>query len=87
MRSRFNLSRVRAVALTATAAFVLGLLSVISFNLGADHLPEFMNTYLASPTYFDFFDNLTSNILMPIGAMLMALFVGWRIERARLCVS
>ena len=85
VRSRFNLSRVRAVALTATAAFVLGLLSVISFNLGADHLPEFMNTYLASPTYFDFFDNLTSNILMPIGAMLMALFVGWRIERARLC--
>lgn len=85
VRSRFGLSRGLAVSLTALAAFLLGLLSVISFNVGADHLPEFMNTYLASPTYFDLFDNLTSNILMPIGAMLMALFVGWRLERALLC--
>ena len=85
VRSRFNLSRGLAVAITAFAAFLLGLLSVISFNVGAEHLPEFMSTYFASPTYFDFFDNLTSNILMPLGAMLMALFVGWRINRARLC--
>lgn len=85
VRSRFGLSRRLAVLLTALTAFLLGLLSVISFNVGADHLPEFMGTYLASPTYFDFFDNVTSNILMPIGAMLMALFVGWRLERALLC--
>ena len=43
-----------------------------------------MSTYFASPTYFDFFDNLTSNFLMPLGAILMSLFVGWRLERARL---
>lgn len=84
MRSRFGLSRIAACALTATAAFLIGLLSVISFNVGADHLPAFMSTYFASPTYFDFFDNLTSNFLMPLGAILMSLFVGWRLQRARL---
>ena len=83
--SKFGLARVRACcALTAAIAFLIGLLSVISFNVGKDHLPEFMRTYLASPTYFDLFDNLTSNFLMPLGAILMSLFVGWRLERARL---
>ena len=85
MGSKFGLSRVAACALTATLAFLTGILSVISFNVGADHLPAFMSTHFASPTYFDFFDNLTSNFLMPLGAILMSLFVGWRLERARLC--
>ena len=85
MGSRFGLSRILACVLTATLAFLIGLLSVISFNVGADHLPAFMSTYFDSPHYFAFFDNLTSNFLMPVGAILMSLFVGWRLERARLC--
>ena len=84
IRSRFGLSRMLACALTAFTAFLIGLLSVISFNVGADHLPQFMQTHFASPTYFDFFDNLTSNFLMPVGSILMSLFVGWRLDRAHL---
>ena len=84
IRSRFGLSRVRACVFTALAAFLIGLLSVISFNIGADHMPQFVRTHLASPTYFDFFDNLTSNFLMPVGAILMSIFVGWRLDRALL---
>ncbi len=84
IRSRFGLTRIQACAVTALAAFFIGLLSVISFNVGADHMPEFARTHLASPTYFDFFDNLTSNFLMPVGAILMSLFVGWRLDRAHL---
>ncbi len=84
IRSRFGLTRVHASAVTALAAFLIGLLSVISFNVGAHHMPEFVRSVLASPTYFDFFDNLTSNFLMPVGAILMSLFVGWRLDRAQL---
>ncbi len=84
IRSRFGLTRVYASAVTALAAFLIGLLSVISFNVGAHHMPEFVRSVLASPTYFDFFDNLTSNFLMPVGAILMSLFVGWRLDRAQL---
>lgn len=84
MGSSFGLSRAAACTLTAILAFLIGLLSVISFNVGADHLPAFMSTFFDSPDYFAFFDNLTSNFLMPLGAILMSLFVGWRLERARL---
>ncbi len=84
IRSRFGLTRIQACAATALAAFLIGLLSVVSFNVGADHMPEFVRTHLASPTYFDFFDNLTSNFLMPVGAILMSIFVGWRLDRAHL---
>ncbi|MCY4198936.1 MAG: sodium-dependent transporter [Gammaproteobacteria bacterium] len=84
IRSRFGLTRIQACAVTALAAFLIGLLSVVSFNVGADHMPEFVRTHLASPTYFDFFDNLTSNFLMPVGAILMSIFVGWRLDRAHL---
>ncbi len=55
----------------------VGLLSVISFNVGANLLPAFMETHLKSPSYFDLLDNLASNFLMPVGAILMSLFVGW----------
>ncbi len=85
VQSRFDLSRLPACAFTACLAFLIGLLSVISFNVGADHLPAFMETHLKSPNYFDLLDNLTSNFLMPVGAILMSLFVGWRLERASLC--
>ncbi|MCY4040592.1 MAG: sodium-dependent transporter [Gammaproteobacteria bacterium] len=84
IRSRFGLTRIQACAVTALTAFLIGLLSVVSFNVGADHMPEFVRTHLASPTYFDFFDNLTSNFLMPVGAILMSIFVGWRLDRAHL---
>ncbi len=32
-------------------------------------------------TIFDFFDNLSSNVLMTLGALLTVLFVGWRLKK------
>ena len=31
---------------------------------------------------FDFFDYITSNIMLPIGGLLLAVFAGWRLRRA-----
>jgi NSS family neurotransmitter:Na+ symporter len=32
-------------------------------------------------TIFDFFDNLSSNILMTLGSLMTVLFVGWRLKK------
>ena len=32
-------------------------------------------------TIFDFFDNLSSNVLMTLGSLLTVLFVGWRLKK------
>jgi len=32
-------------------------------------------------TFFDWLDYLTSKIMLPLGALLIALFAGWRISR------
>lgn len=31
---------------------------------------------------FDFFDYITSNIMLPVGGLLLAVFAGWRLKRA-----
>ena len=32
-------------------------------------------------TFFDLFDYVSSNILLPVGGMVISLFVGWRLDR------
>jgi NSS family neurotransmitter:Na+ symporter len=34
----------------------------------------------ADKTIFDLFDYFTANIMMPVGAIMIALFVGWRMQ-------
>lgn len=36
---------------------------------------------IAGRGIFDFFDNLTSNILMTLGSLMTVLFVGWRLKK------
>jgi NSS family neurotransmitter:Na+ symporter len=77
---RFEMSRVRAVAILGTLAWLIGLLSAFSFNIWADlrllgSIPAFANS-----TPFDLIDYLTANIMMPLGGLLMAIFVGWRMH-------
>ncbi|MEF9930823.1 MAG: sodium-dependent transporter, partial [Bacteroidales bacterium] len=33
-------------------------------------------------TFFDFFDGLSANVLMPVGGFLTVVFVGWRLGKA-----
>ena len=39
------------------------------------------NVQFFGRTIFDFFDNLSSNILMTLGSLLTVLFVGWRLKK------
>jgi NSS family neurotransmitter:Na+ symporter len=36
---------------------------------------------IAGGNIFDFFDNLSSNILMTLGSLFTVLFVGWRLKK------
>ena len=69
-----NMGRVQANLLLAGFAWVLGLGSVLSFNIGAD-------IKLAGFTFFDFLDFLTANIMLPLSGLLIAIFVGYVMKR------
>nr|VFJ94643.1 MAG: neurotransmitter:Na+ symporter, NSS family [Candidatus Kentron sp. LFY] len=75
MEERFGIRRIEATVSAGIAAWLLGLATVFSFNLWA----EFK---LWGKTPFDLLDYLTSNIMLPLGGLLFALFAGWKMAKA-----
>ena len=66
-----GMNRVGAAAAVAGVAWLLGIGTVLSFNHWSGYT-------LFDRTFFDLVDYLTSNILLPLGGLLIALFAGWR---------
>lgn len=79
---RGRMRRPVAVATTLVLVWVVGLGSLLSFNLAADWHPLGALPRFAERTFFDVMDYVTSNVLLPIGALLTCVFVGWRLPRA-----
>jgi len=65
-----NMGRFRANLVLAGFVWLLGLGTVFSFNIWADYK-------LLGFTFFDGLDFLTANIMLPISGLLIALFVGF----------
>jgi NSS family neurotransmitter:Na+ symporter len=65
-----ELSREKAAAMIGGTIWLLGFLSVFSFNVLADFQPF-------GRTMFDNLDYLTSNIMLPLGGLLIVFFAGW----------
>jgi NSS family neurotransmitter:Na+ symporter len=65
-----NMTRVQANFLIAGGTWVLGLGSVFSFNIWSE-------VTVAGFTFFDFLDFLTSNVMLPLSGLLIAIFVGY----------
>ncbi|MEY8264491.1 MAG: sodium-dependent transporter, partial [Bermanella sp.] len=68
-----GMSRMRAAIVVGLVAWVLGLGTILSFNLWSD-------VTLFGKTIFATLDFLTANILLPLGGLLIAVFVGWRMK-------
>jgi NSS family neurotransmitter:Na+ symporter len=66
----FSKSRSQATFLVGGLIWIIGFGSVLSFNVLAD------TTFLAG-TLFDNVDYLTSNIMLPLGGLLITIFAGW----------
>jgi neurotransmitter:Na+ symporter, NSS family len=77
---RWHMSRKLGCAVFGVIGWGIGVLSVLSFNRWQDvHLLGMFDVF-AGKTIFDLIDYFTANIMMPVGAILIALFVGWRMQ-------
>jgi len=69
-----KMSRMRACIWAGLVTWALGVGTVLSFNVTAD-------VTLFGKTFFDLLDYLTANILLPLGGLCIAVFVGWVMNR------
>ncbi|HKU14166.1 MAG TPA: sodium-dependent transporter [Steroidobacteraceae bacterium] len=77
---RFQVSRGRAVIIVTAVTWLLGIGSVLSFNYWADWKPLSWIALLSDQTFFGVSDYIASNVLLPFGALLTSLFIGWRLD-------
>jgi NSS family neurotransmitter:Na+ symporter len=77
---RFSMQRWKAASLVCASIFILGMGTVFSFNLWSEWRPLGFIPRFADTGYFDLLDYLTANIMMPLGGLLLALFVGWKLS-------
>jgi len=78
--TRRGAGRTSAVWITAGSSWVLGLGSVLSLNRWSAWFPLNFVPALSGKTFFEVVDYVTSNIMLPIGALLTSVFVGWRLS-------
>ena len=84
VRDRFGVARVQTTIAAGIVAWLIGLSTVFSFNLWADVRLLPMIEGFADKSLFDLLDHLTSNIMIPVGGIFIAVFVGWRMKRSAL---
>ncbi len=67
-------SRMKVSIVLGVLCWLLGLATIVSFNVAAD-------IKIFGKTFFDALDYLTSNILLPLGGLAIAIFAGWVMKR------
>jgi len=72
LSERDIISRAKASWMIGLFSWILGTGTVLSFNLWSGDEYKVMGK-----TFFDLKDYLASNIMLPLGGLLIALFVGW----------
>lgn len=69
-----SMSRARACAWSGLVCWILGLGTVFSFSNRSNEIEHGKN-------FFETVDFLTADIMLPVGAILIALFCGWVVKR------
>ncbi|MBR0037287.1 MAG: sodium-dependent transporter [Bacteroidales bacterium] len=76
LQEEFHMSRKKAVLVATTIGWLLSILCALSF------CPDFSDSLsIGGMIVFDLFDKTTANIIMPFSATLMAIFVGWVMDK------
>ena len=73
---RFHLERRTATRIVTLSCIAVGLLCSMSFGPLKDV------RFLFGMTFFDFFDFVSAKIFLPLGGIIISLFVGWKLDRA-----
>jgi NSS family neurotransmitter:Na+ symporter len=76
-----GLGRAMASVCVSGGAWLLGVTTVLSFNAWKGFHPLGFIERFDGKTLFDLYDFLTANIMLPLGALLMAVFAGWIMSR------
>ncbi|MDH3860064.1 MAG: sodium-dependent transporter [Gammaproteobacteria bacterium] len=77
---KWNMPRRNGVIVFGLLAWGIGLITVFSFNIWEEVYPLGQFEVFATTNPFGLIDYFTANLMMPLGGILMALFVGWRIK-------
>ncbi len=70
MIENFNMTRRQAALWTGLATWLLGFGTAFSFNIWSE-------TTVFGMTFFENLDYLTSNLMLPLGGIFIAVFAGW----------
>ncbi|MEX0951995.1 MAG: sodium-dependent transporter [Gammaproteobacteria bacterium] len=70
-----GIKRINASILTGIVAWVMGIGSLLSFN-------HWSGNTLFGKTFFDLVEYLTTNIMLPLGGLLTAVFAAWIMRRS-----
>lgn len=77
-------SRPKMAVLAGFSSWVLGIAAVLSFNVWSDFRPMAVVPFLAEKNIFGLLDFAIANFLLPLNAMLIAIFAGWIMTRQSL---
>ncbi len=76
MVEKFSFTRLRASLVCGLIAWAIGVGTVLSFNLWTQ-VQLLDGTAFEGKSFFDLLDYLTSNIMLPLGGILICLFAAW----------
>ena len=77
--NKFNYKRIKAIILIGIVVYILGLLCIFS------SLVEYKDSLtFFGKNFFDILDYISSNIIMPFGSFMAAIFVGFILSRDKL---
>jgi NSS family neurotransmitter:Na+ symporter len=75
--NKFDISRNKGTVITGFIIWCVGVLNALSFNV----LANIKINFYGKKSIFDFLDFLASNFLLPIGGIIIAVFVGYVIDK------
>lgn len=72
-----GINRLTGTLIGGISIWGLGILTILSLNVWSDVHPLGMFERFEGKTFFDLFDYVTANLMMPLGGLAVAIFVGW----------
>ncbi|MCD8044747.1 MAG: sodium-dependent transporter [Tannerellaceae bacterium] len=74
MHEEYKMIRSRAALIVSLGIFILGIFSSLSMGI----LKEYT---IFGLTFFEFLDYITAKVMLPLGGMLICIYVGFRVDR------
>jgi len=78
---KFSFSRLLSCLICGAITWVIGLGTVFSFNTWSK-IEFFNGTFLEGKSFFDLLDYATSNVMLPLGGILICLFAAWLMKES-----